>query len=63
VGGASLTGGQGTVFGAMLGVLILGVLENGVNQCGFPVELKFILIGVIVVVNTALSQWSRRRNE
>ena len=62
IGGANLRGGQGTVLGVLLGVLILGVLENGVNQCGVPVEVKFILIGVIVVVNTALSQWQAKRS-
>src|ERR1700683_3908504 len=61
IGGASLSGGVGTVMGALLGVLILGVLENGVNACGVPVEVKFILIGAIVIVNTALSVWQRRR--
>jgi ribose transport system permease protein len=60
IGGASLSGGQGKVSGALLGVLILGVLENGVNFCGFPIELKYILIGGVVVVNTALSQWKGR---
>jgi ribose transport system permease protein len=62
IGGANLRGGQGSVLGVLLGVLILGVLENGVNQCGVPVEVKFILIGAIVVVNTALSQWQRKRS-
>ena len=57
IGGASLRGGQGTVLGVLLGVLIWGVLENGVNQCGAPNEVKYILIGVILVANTALSQW------
>ncbi len=61
IGGASLTGGQGTVLGALLGVLILGVLENGVNAFNVPVEVKYILIGAIIVANTALSQWQRRR--
>jgi ribose transport system permease protein len=61
IGGASLLGGQGSVIGVMLGVLILGVLENGVNFCGVPLEVKYILIGVIVVANTALSEWQRRR--
>ncbi len=60
IGGANLRGGQGTVLGVLLGVMILGVLENGVNQCGVPVEVKFILIGIIVVVNTALSQWQQK---
>ncbi len=61
IGGASLLGGQGSVIGVLLGVFIWGVLENGVNFCGVPLEVKFILIGVIVVANTALSEWQRRR--
>src|SRR5262249_59674272 len=60
VGGASLAGGQGTVQGTLLGVLILGVLENGVSFFDVPVEVKYVLIGAIVVINTALSQWQRR---
>jgi ribose transport system permease protein len=63
IGGASLKGGQGTVSGTLLGVLILAVLQNGVVFCGVAVEVKYILIGVIVLINTALSQWQRRRNE
>jgi ribose/xylose/arabinose/galactoside ABC-type transport system permease subunit len=63
IGGASLSGGQGTVQGTLLGVLILGVLENGVIFFDVPVEVKYILIGAIVVVNTALSGWQRRRGE
>jgi ribose/xylose/arabinose/galactoside ABC-type transport system permease subunit len=63
IGGTSLSGGQGNVVGTLLGVLILGVLENAVSFCQVPVEVKYILIGAIVVVNTALSQWQRRRSE
>jgi ribose transport system permease protein len=58
-GGASLAGGLGTVSGTLLGVLILGVLENGVSSLNVPVEVKYVLIGLIVVVNTALSRWQR----
>jgi ribose transport system permease protein len=61
IGGASLRGGQGTVTGALLGVLILGVLSNALPRCGLAVEVKYVLIGVVVVVNTALSQFGRRR--
>jgi ribose transport system permease protein len=62
IGGASLNGGQGTVVGTLLGVLILGILENGVSAFDVPVEAKYILIGLIIVINTALSQWQRRGN-
>jgi ribose transport system permease protein len=61
IGGASLGGGQGTVSGALLGVLILGVLENGISFLGVPVELKQILIGAIIVISMGLSEWQRRR--
>jgi ribose transport system permease protein len=60
VGGASLTGGRGTVAGTLLGVLALAALERAVNFLEATVELKYILVGVIVVVSTALSQWQRR---
>jgi ribose/xylose/arabinose/galactoside ABC-type transport system permease subunit len=63
IGGASLSGGQGTVSGTLLGVLILGIMENGVSFFGVQVEMKHVLIGAIVVINTALSQWQRRRSE
>jgi ribose/xylose/arabinose/galactoside ABC-type transport system permease subunit len=61
IGGASLSGGQGSVSGTLLGVLILAILENGVNVLGVALEVKYILIGAIVIANTALSQWQRRR--
>jgi ribose transport system permease protein len=63
IGGASLTGGQGTVTGTLLGVLILEVLGNGVSIFNVPVEVQHILIGVIIIANTALSRWQRRHGE
>jgi ribose transport system permease protein len=60
IGGASLSGGQGGVGGVLLGVLILGILNNGVNQFHLPVEIQYILIGAIIIVNTALSRWRQR---
>ncbi|HJT77017.1 MAG TPA: ABC transporter permease [Gemmataceae bacterium] len=63
IGGASLNGGQGTVLGALIGVLILGILDNGVTAFNVPVEVKYILIGAIIIANTALAQWQRREGE
>ncbi len=62
IGGASLSGGQGTVLGTLLGVLILGVLENGVSLFNVPIEVKYILIGSVIILNTALSEWQRRQS-
>jgi ribose transport system permease protein len=59
IGGAALSGGQGTVTGTLLGVLILGVLSNGVSIFNVPVEVQHILMGVIIIVNTAVCEWRR----
>lgn len=60
LGGASLAGGQGTVAGTLIGVLILKVLENGVDHLDVKVEVKYILIGVVIIANTTLSRWQGR---
>ena len=59
IGGASLTGGRGTVAGAMMGVLILGLLANGVSLFNVLVEVRYILEGGIILLNAALSWWPR----
>jgi ribose/xylose/arabinose/galactoside ABC-type transport system permease subunit len=61
IGGASLAGGMGGVSGTLMGVLILGMLENGVTFFNVPLEAKYVLIGSIVIINTALSQWRNRQ--
>ncbi|QDU21404.1 ABC transporter permease [Urbifossiella limnaea] len=60
IGGASLAGGRGTVVGAMLGVTILGLIKNGVSLFNVPVEMQYILIGVLLLANVALGRWRGR---
>jgi ribose/xylose/arabinose/galactoside ABC-type transport system permease subunit len=62
IGGAALSGGQGSVTGTMLGVLILQILGNGVSIFNVPVEVQYIMVGVIIIANTALSGWQRRQS-
>lgn len=61
IGGASLSGGKGTVTGALLGVAILGLIKNGVSLFNVPVEMQYILIGVLLLANVALNRWRRGR--
>jgi ribose transport system permease protein len=61
IGGASLAGGRGTVIGAMLGVAILGLIKNGVSLFDVPVEMQYILIGVLLLANVSLSTWRQRK--
>ena len=50
LGGASLFGGVGTVQGTLLGVLMLGVLSNGMNLISIPAYLQRVIQGVILIV-------------
>ena len=63
IGGASFFGGRGTVGGAIVGVLIFGVISNGLNLLNVSVYLWLIVIGVIVVVAVELDVWRRRLEE
>jgi ribose transport system permease protein len=63
IGGASLNGGQGTVGGTLIGVLILGLLLNGVRLLGMPVDIRYILIGGVIIISTALSRWRSGKEE
>lgn len=61
VGGGSLTGGQGTIVGTLIGALILGILENGCSKMEWRNEVRFIIIGAIIVAVAALNSWRQRR--
>lgn len=61
IGGASLSGGRGTVTGAMLGVAILGLIRNGVSLFDVPIEMQYVLIGVLLLANVSLNQWRKRK--
>jgi ribose transport system permease protein len=61
IGGGSLTGGQGTVTGTLIGALILAVLQNGCSLMRLSNEVRFVVIGVIVIAVAALNQWRERR--
>jgi ribose/xylose/arabinose/galactoside ABC-type transport system permease subunit len=54
MGGVAISGGRGSVFGALVGVMILVVMFNAVILLGLPVQFQFILKGLIVVAASAL---------
>ena len=53
--------GEPRVMATLVGVLILGVLDNGLTQMNVDSYLREILIGAIVVAAVALSSFGRRR--
>jgi ribose/xylose/arabinose/galactoside ABC-type transport system permease subunit len=62
IGGASLAGGRGTVWGTIIGVLILGLISNMLNLMGVSAFYQDIIRGSIILLavlfNTAQSQKS-----
>lgn len=55
IGGTSLLGGKGSVVGALVGSLIMGVLANGLILMGLSVNEQMIARGVIIILAVALS--------
>jgi len=50
IGGASLSGGTGSILGSMIGALTMAVLRNGSNQMGWPTYMQEIIIGVVIII-------------
>ena len=61
LGGASLSGGEGTIVGTLVGVLLLGVLRNGLVLMGVSPFVQMVLIGAVLIGAVALDMWSRRK--
>lgn len=49
MGGVALSGGRGTILGALIGVAVLVVVNNLVLLLGFPIEMQLIIKGVIII--------------
>ncbi|NND65421.1 MAG: ABC transporter permease [Gammaproteobacteria bacterium] len=60
IGGTNLFGGRASVIGAMLGALIMGVLQNGLNLMAVPSYYQQILIGLILIVAVWLDSISNK---
>jgi len=50
VGGASFTGGKGTIWGTMIGALLMAVIRNGLNLLGAQNDIQYIVIGGVIIV-------------
>lgn len=60
LGGTSLLGGQGTVIGAFIGAIIVGVLNNGLNLLGVQSFWQTVSLGVVLVLAVGLDAVLRR---
>lgn len=60
IGGGSLSGGQGSIAGALIGALLLTVIETGCTHVGLPNWVQEILTGVIIVVAMGIDRFRSR---
>jgi putative multiple sugar transport system permease protein len=63
VGGASASGGIGTVAGAIIGALIIGVMNNGMSIMGLGVDWQQAIKGLVLVLAVAFDMFSRNRGK
>jgi ribose transport system permease protein len=56
IGGGSLSGGQGSVAGTLLGALLLTVIKAGCTHVGMPNWIQEILTGAIIVIAMTLDR-------
>ena len=60
IGGGSLSGGEGSVLGTIVGALIMTVIRSGSSQMGLPNWVQEIVTAVIIVFAVALDRWRHR---
>ena len=60
IGGTNLFGGRGTVLGTLIGALIMGVLQNGLNLIGVNSFIIQILSGAIIILAVLLDRLRAR---
>lgn len=50
IGGASFMGGKGTMWGTMIGALLIAVIRNGLNLLGAQSDIQYIVIGLVIII-------------
>lgn len=49
IGGASFTGGKGTIWGTLIGAMLIAVIRNGLNLLGAQTDVQYIIIGLVII--------------
>ncbi len=60
IGGTSLFGGKGKVSDAILGGLVVAVIDNGMALLGYPAGIKFMVTGAVLLISASIDAFSRR---
>lgn len=62
IGGASAYGGTGTIVGAVVGALIMGVLNNGMSLIGWTVDVQKVVKGLVLLGAVTIDLLSKRKS-
>jgi putative multiple sugar transport system permease protein len=62
IGGASATGGIGTVIGAMVGGLVMGVMNNGMSLIGLGIDWQQAIKGMVLLLAVGIDLYSKNKN-
>ena len=61
IAGVSLFGGRGSVWGALLGALVIGSINNGMDLLGYQSSTKFMVTGGVLLVAVVLDALGRKQ--
>ena len=61
IGGGSLSGGEGSILGTLIGAFIMAFLRNGCNMAGIPNYVQEIIIGVIIIGAVAIDKFRHKK--
>jgi ribose transport system permease protein len=62
IGGGSLSGGEGSIVGSLVGAMLMTEIKTGCTHAGLPMWVQEIITGSIIVVAVALDRLRHRRN-
>jgi simple sugar transport system permease protein len=62
LGGASLTGGKGTVLGTVLGVFILVLIKSSLILVGIPSDWQKVVVGAVLITATVATAYRMKRH-
>jgi fructose transport system permease protein len=60
IGGTSLFGGRGAIFGSLIGAVIVGVFRNGLTLAGVDLYYQILAVGLLIIFAVTVDQWIRK---